>query len=155
MNTIKETVLMVCIILIAVELICKIVPDNNMLTFVKGLVFVMLFISIISSITNLDLSLNVSKEGIDISDNELYQYVEEQYEDSAVTQTREYIEELLYSIDIEYKEIEIFTDKNEDSSILIEKVRVELVYKSDKDRAKALLEGALGEDVKIEVKISG
>lgn len=155
MNTIKETVLMVCIILIAVELICKIVPDNNMLTFVKGLVFVMLFISIISSITNLDLSLNVSKEGIDISDNELYQYVEEQYEDSAVTQTREYIEELLYSIDIEYKEIKIFTDKNEDSSILIEKVRVELVYKSDKDRAKALLEGALGEDVKIEVKISG
>lgn len=153
MNDIKAAVLTICIVLVGTELISRFAPKDKMVTFVRSLIVTILLISAVMSLRGIDLDLGIS---IDESGNEeLNSYAQEQVDTAVKQQTGQYIEGLLQTIQIESKEILVFTDINDEGSILIEKVSVNVQYESDKDRALALLKNTVGSEFDVEVTANG
>ncbi|WP_099203811.1 hypothetical protein [Scatolibacter rhodanostii] len=154
MNEIKGTILTVCVMLVATELISKIVPQNKMMGFVRSLMVTVILISVVSTWAGKDFELATLAE--DYSQNEeLEEYVNGQYESAAQQEISQYITGLLQTIQIESEKIEIFTDITADGSILIEKVSVTTRYASDKERARALLQNTVGNEFEVEVTANG
>jgi|GEM_PF-1448113 len=155
MSGIKETVTTVCITIIVTELIYKFCPQNSMVKFIKALIFVLIFASIISVITKTNFDFYVSNSVINIQGTQLSEYINGKYVEAANMEVAASVEKLLKTVDINAKKIEVFTDIAEDSSILLSRVVVEVKYETEGDRAKALLENALGDDTRVEVRIDG
>lgn len=154
MNEIKGTVITICATVVVTEIICKLIPKNKMIIFVRSLLITTVFISGIYGLIHQDIDFNFFSEQ-NVANEELTEYVEEQYQNAVQTDARQYIRGLLEKIQIEPKEIEVFTDINEDGSILIEKVSVTTSYESDRERAFALLKNTMGDEFDVEVKADG
>ena len=71
MNTLKATVLTVCIFLVAAEIIARFCPKNEMINFIRGLISVLLLISAVSSLFHLDINWNVAIDQAQEQQNEL------------------------------------------------------------------------------------
>ena len=155
MNTLKATVLTVCIFLVAAEIIARFCPKNEMINFIRGLISVLLLISAVSSLFHLDINWNVAIDQAQEQQNELSGYVEEQMEDSAQRELEKSIRGLLATIDLKPEKIEIFTDITDESSIVLTKVSATFFYESDAQRADADLPTVLGEQSEVEVKADG
>ena len=156
MNTLKATVLTVCIFLVAAEIIARFCPKNENDQFYTG--------PDLSSSSDfcrqfpffhLDIHWNVAIDQAQEQQNELSGYVEEQMEDSAQRELEKSIRGLLATIDLKPEKIEIFTDITDESSIVLTKVSATFFYESDAQRADALLQNVLGEETEVEVKIDG
>ncbi len=59
---------------------------------------------------------------------------------------------LLAAAGLQAKEIRVKTDRNAQGSIVMTEVAVRFVYPSEAERARALLSGVLGEEVRITVE---
>ena len=75
MNTLKATVLTVCIFLVAAEIIARFCPKNEMINFIRGLISVLLLISAVSSLFHLDINWIVSLVKAQVQQYELSGYV--------------------------------------------------------------------------------
>lgn len=155
MNTVVESVLTVCVVLISTELLRKFCPENQMVSFVGGLIALSLLLSAVGALLSLDVDVSLSGTKVQTQQEELTSYVEEQYDQAVQQDAQEYVEGLLASVGIEAKEIHIFTDRNEDGSIVLTEVTAVFAYPSEKERAKVLLQNVLGEDVRVTVETGG
>lgn len=155
MNTIQETALTVCVVLIGTELFARLVPKNSMLNYVRGLIFVILFLSAASAVSGLDFSLPPAGALTAEGNGELAEYLSHSYEDTVKTETRAYITGLLQTIEVTPKEIRIYTERNEEESISIKKITVITAYETDSARSKALLKNVVGKETVVEVKQDG
>ena len=86
---------------------------------------------------------------------ELASYVEEQVEQAAVEDLEAYVQGLLGTVGLQAKEIQVFTDRNEDGSIVLTEVAAAFQYSSQEEQARALLQNVLGEDVVVSVTVEG
>ncbi len=154
MKEIQASVLTVCVLLVAVEVISRIAPPNKMIGFVRSLIITLLLVSAVSTWAGSDFQIDFADTSAAEND-ELQEYVNEQYENTVQEQMADYIAGLLETIQIENNKIEVFTDINESGSILIEKVRVVIRYENDRERAAALLKNTLGDELKVEVTANG
>lgn len=155
MNTLKATVLTICIFLVAAEVVARFCPKNEMINFIRGLISVLLLISAVTSLFHLDIHWNVAMDQAQEQQNELSGYIEDQVEDSAQRELEKSIRGLLATIDLKPEKIEIFTDITDVSSIVLTKVSATFFYESDARRADALLQNVLGEETEVEVKTDG
>ena len=86
---------------------------------------------------------------------ELVSYVEEQYDQAVQQDAKEYIQGLLAAGNVDAKEIRVSTDRNEENSIVLTEVAVWCSYPSQEERARALLQNTLGEEVQVTVRTGG
>lgn len=155
MNPVLESVVTICVILIATEVIGRFCPKNAMLQFVRALVAVVLLVSAAASLFSADLDLSLSQNRAESAQEELSGYLEEQYGKAASEEAKQSLEGLFAVAGLKAEKIEIFTDINEESSIVLTKVSAVFAYESDAQRAKALLQNTLGDEIEIEVKTDG
>lgn len=155
MNSVMESTSTVCVVLVAVEIVSQLCPKNGMVRFVKGFVSLVLLASVATSLLSLDWDLESPKNKSDAIQEELSGYVQEQCGQAAEREIKRSIEGLLAVAGLEAEQIEIFTDIDGDSRIVLTKISAVFLYESDAQRARALLENTLGEEIDIEVKING
>ena len=84
--------------------------------------------------------------------DQLSSYVEERYEEAAQQDGESYVQGLLAAAGLQAKEIRVKTDRNAQGSIVMTEVAVRFVYPSEAERARALLSGVLGDEVRITVE---
>lgn len=155
MNRVLESVLTVCVVLITTELLRKFCPENHMVRFVGSLVALSLLISAVTALLSLDIDVSLSEVRVENQQEELVSYVEEQYEQAVEQDAKDYVKGLLASAGLEAKEILVLTDRNEEGSIVLTEVTAVFTYPSDQERAKALLQNVLGEEVRVTVESDG
>lgn len=155
MNAIKESVLTLCIVLIAVEVLSRFIPKNDMTNFVRALISLLLIVSAVATVWGQELNFDFATGEGSTGDTQLNTYIGDKYEQAAQADTQAYIGGLLETIQIKSEKIQVFTDINADSSILIEKISIDVQYEVDKERAEALLKNVIGDEIEVEVKISG
>lgn len=154
MNEVKSTVLTICVVLIAAEIIARLVPKNRMIGFVRSLIITLLLLSVLKPFVSAEIDLGTLGEET-APNTELTDYVNESYEGAVQQEMSSYIAGLLQTIQVETKEIRVLTDIKDEASISIEKIEVTTRYESDRERAKALLESTVGKDLEVEVKSDG
>lgn len=149
------TVLAVCAALIAAELIARLCPENSTVQFVGGLVALILLVSAVANLLNMDVDLSFSGTQMARQEEKLTSYVEERLEDAAQSDGEAYVEGLLAVAGLQAEKIQVLTDRNDDGSIVLTEVAVLFYYPSDGERAQMLLENALGEEVTVTVETEG
>lgn len=154
MNGISQTVFTVCVVLVATELLCKLVAENHALKFVRGLVVVMLLLSALSSVGGME-SESFSRQIQPPENSELTNYLEECYQETVTAETRTYLEKILNTIDIDPLSVEVVTAGSQEEGITVEEVLVTVAYTVDQSRAEAVLKNLLGEFVDLEVITHG
>lgn len=103
MNGLKETVLAVCIIIVATEVICRLCPKNSMVGFVRALIITVLLASAVVSMTRMEFTFSL-EDGIQTeAGEELTDYLDEEYENAAAAEMQGYVSGLMSTIDIETK----------------------------------------------------
>ena len=142
MNQVMESVLTVCVALVAAELLRRFCPEDQMVRFVSGLVALGLLLSLVGVATGLELE-------------ELSSYLEEQYQQAAQQDGEAYVQSLLAAAGLQAKEIQVSTDRNQDGSIVLTEVAAVFTYPVEGERASALLRNALGEGVRVMVETGG
>lgn len=152
MNTVMESVLTVCVVLISTELLRKFCPENHMVRFVGSLVALSVLISTVGTLLSVDVDFSLAGEQAQNQQEELASYVEEQYEQAAQQDWEEYIKGLLATAGIEAKEIRVLTDRNEEGSIVLTEVTAVFQYSTEEERARALLQNVLGEGIRVTVE---
>lgn len=155
MDAVMESAGTFCGVLIAVELIVRLCPKNKMLGFVRALTVLVLLASLAGTLAGISWRLPGAGEGEDWRNPELDQYVEDQYRQAAQEQGEEYLRGLLAAAGLEAKKITVHINIMDDSRIVFTKAELSFRYESDAQRARALLLGALGGDVVIEVTADG
>lgn len=155
MNTVMESVLTICGTLIGTELLKRFCPKDQMVNFVGGLIGLSLLISGVGAVLSLDIDISPSEIQVQRQQEELTSYVDEQYSQAAQQDARQYVDGLLAAAGIEAKEILIFTDRNEDGSIVLTEVAVTLDSPSQEERGTVLLQNVLGEEIHVTVKSGG
>lgn len=155
MNKVLESILTVCVVLITTELLRKFCPENHMVRFVGSLMALSLLLSAVSTLLSLDIDVSLSGVRVENQQEELTSYVEEQYEQAAQQDAKDYIKGLFASAGLEAKEILVLTDRNEEGSIVLTEVTAVFTYPSDQERARVLLQNVLGEEVRVTVESSG
>ena len=140
MKPVLQSVLTLCTVLIATELLRKFCPEDRMTRFVGSLAALCLLISAVET---------------ENRQEELTSYVEEQVEEAARQDAQTYVKGLLAAAGLEAKEILVLTDRNEDGSIVLTEVAAAFAYPSEEERAEALLRNVLGEQVRVTVKTGG
>ena len=155
MSGFLETVLAVCAALIAAELIGRLCPENSTVQFVGGLVALILLVSAVANLLNLDVDLSFSGTQMARQEEKLTSYVEERLEDAAQSDGEAYVEGLLAVAGLQAEKIQVLTDRNDDGSIVLTEVAVLFYYPSDGERAQVLLENALGGEVTVTVETEG
>jgi hypothetical protein len=155
MNTVLKSVLTLCTVLIATELVRKFCPEDRMTRFVGSLVALSLLISAVGTVLSLDVEFSLSGVEVEKQQEELSSYVEEQVEQAAQQDVQAYVEGLLATAGLEAKEILVLTDRNEEGSIVLTEVAAAFTYPSEGERAEVLLRNVLGEEVRVTVKTDG
>ncbi len=140
-----------CALLLAVELIAHLAPKNKMLGFTRGLAVLVLLASSIASFAGANWDWPDLAQPGAWENQELESYMEDQYQAAAEEHCRQYLQGLLAAGGIEAKKILPQININEDGSIVFTGVALQFHYESDAQRARALLAGALGQEVEIEV----
>lgn len=153
MSAISASIFTVCVVLVAIELLCRFVSKSNVLQFIRGLITAMLLISLVAAFMGLDF--DFSALGADeIQENEeLSAYLDDAYQQTVQNETASYIDGLLATIEINAKEIDVFTDNDDDGSIIIEKIQIAVQDDTDRTRANALLKNVLDEGTDVEVYV--
>ena len=149
MNAVMESILTVCLVLIVTEMLQKFCPEDQMTRFVGSLAVLAVILSAVGSFLSLDVELPISQGPSLRQQEELASYVEEQVEQAAVEDLEAYVQGLLA------KEIQVFTDRKEDGSIVLTEVAAAFQYPSQEEQARALLQNVLGEDVAVSVTVEG
>ena len=155
MNTVLKSVLTLCTVLIATELVRKFCPEDRMTRFVGSLVALSLLISAVGTVLSLDVEFSLTGVEVEKQQEELSSYVEEQVEQAAQQDVQTYVEGLLATAGLEAKEILVLTDRNEKGSIVLTEVAAAFTYPSEGERAEVLLRNVLGEEVRVTVKTDG
>ena len=155
MNTVLKSVLTLCTVLIATELVRKFCPEDRMTRFVGSIVALSLLISAVGTVLSLDVEFSLSGVEVEKQQEELSSYVEEQVEQAAQQDVQTYVEGLLATAGLEAKEILVLTDRNEEGSIVLTEVAAAFTYPSEGERAEVLLRNVLGEEVRVTVKTDG
>jgi len=154
MNGIQETVMTICVLLIGTEILCKLIPENDMIKFVRGLVVLILLISSVSRISHAEFNLSLY-EGETEENAELSEYISETYQEAIQTETENYIKGLLAAAEVESEQVDVFLNMEGEGQLEIEKITVLVKYEVDKNRTVSVLKNVLGEDILTEVKSGG
>ena len=144
MNQVMESVLTVCVALVAAELLRRFCPEDQMVRFVSGLVALGLLLSLVGAATGLELDLPLSAAQGQRQQEELSSYLEEQYQQAAQQDGEAYVQSLLAAAGLQAKEIQVSTDRNQDGSIVLTEVAAVFTYPVEGERASALLRNVLG-----------
>lgn len=155
MNSVMETLIAACVVLGSAELVEKLCSESTMVKFVRGLLALVLLLSIISGIASLDWDFSLANGKTDGAREELSAYLEEQVDSLFEKREEEYLRGLLAAAGIETEKIQLDTDIAEDGSIVLRKVSLLFAYESDAERARALLRSTMGEETEVEVQIDG
>lgn len=155
MNHLMETLLMVCTVLIAGELLQKLCPEDKMVRFVGSVVALGLLISAVGAALDLDLDFSLTQASVKSQQDELNSYLEEEYQTAASQDGEDYVRGLLAAAGLQPEEIRVLTDRNEDGSIVLTEAAAVFAYPSESERAKVLLESVLGEEVRVTVETAG
>ena len=153
MNHVMETLLMVCTVLIAGELLQKLCPEDKMVRFVGNVVALGLLISAVGAALDLDLDFSLTQASVESQQDELNSYLEEEYQTAASRDGEDYVMGLLAAAGLQPEEIRVLTDRN--GSIVLTEAAAVFTYPSESERAKVLLENVLGEEVRVTVETAG
>lgn len=152
MNAFLQTIVALCAALLASELLQRLCPEDAAVRFAGGLAALFLLLSAAASLFSLDWDLELSAAPIQRQQDQLSSYVEERYEEAAQQDGESYVQGLLAAAGLQAKEIRVKTDRNAQGSIVMTEVAVRFVYPSEAERARALLSGVLGDEVRITVE---
>lgn len=146
---------MVCGVLVAVELIARLCPKDKMLRFVKGLTALVLILSLAASLFHVSWDWGAPNREDGWRNQELEEYVQEQYRSAAVGEAERYLRGLLAAAGMEAEEITVELDMDGQEQIILSKAAFRFAHESDAQRARALLASALGSGTAIEVTADG
>ena len=150
---ISETLLTVCVVLAASEIVCRLITNNSALKFLRGLIVILMLCSMLLSFRDINMEdWGYDKELITEND-ELSEYLNGSYQDSVQKESSAYITGLLKTVEIIPKNIEVFTDNADDGSIRIDKIQIAVKNDSDKARAAVLLGNIKEEGTDVEVYV--
>lgn len=155
MSEIWESLLSVCVVLAAAEVIGKLCGENSMVNLVRSLIALALAVSILSGLFSLDLDFTQPRRKTEEKQEELSQYVGDQLEEAARQETENWLQGLLAAAGMKAEKIRAEIDIGEDSSIVLKKVSALFVYESDAERARALFQTTLGDGTEVEVQTDG
>lgn len=155
MSRVLESVLTVCVVLIATELLRRFCPEDRMVRFVGSLVALGLLVSMVGAVLRLEVDLSLPAAQAQRQQEELSSYVEEQYQQAARQDGEDYIRGLLAAAGLQAKEIRVLTDRTSDGSIVLTEVAAAFTYPSEGERARALLRNVLGQQVRVVVETAG
>lgn len=147
--------LSVCAVLLSVELLGRLCPKNDMVRFTRSLAVLALLVSVVAGVFSLDWDFSGPARDPEQAGEELSGYVEESLRAAAEGEMESYLRGLLGAAGLEAEKIRLSTDIGEDGSIVLTKVTVLFSYRSDGERAQALLRNALGEEIQMEVQTDG
>ncbi len=155
MEGLAESAATVCGVLVVSELIAKLCPQNKALGFAKALVGLTLLVSVFLAALGARWEWpELLNEGA-AQNRELEDYLGGQYDTAAQEQAARYIAGLLGAAGLEAEKIWVETDIADQSGIVLTKAGASFRFESEAQRARALLRGALGEEMKIEVTADG
>jgi len=142
-----------CTVLVATELISRLCPKDKLVSFVRALVALVLTVSLCAALFSADW--DWPSELTEVEQNqELADYMEDQYTAAAREEVEGYLGGLLASAGIEAKKIRADIHITEDNSISCTKVSLTFGFDSDARRAEALLANVL-DGVPLEVTVDG
>lgn len=142
-----------CGVLIASGLLSRLCPGDKLLSFVRGLVALVLTASLCASLISADW--NWPPDVAEVGGNrELEEYMEDRYTAAARQEMESYIEGLLAAAGIEAKKIRADIHITEENSISCTKASLTFAFDSEAKRARALLERVL-EGIPLEVTVDG
>ena len=152
MENVKEIAVTIVILVAATEFICRLCPKTNMVIFIRGLIIASVLVSGISSFK--DFGNETGKADINYyeGNTELSEFIDDKYLQEIRGAAGDYVSSVLKAAQIEYEEIDITTDKNEDGCIEIEKIEVKTTYEQDRERALAALRNTIDEEIALEVR---
>lgn len=155
MSGVLATVGALCVLLVAVEAAASLCGDSPMVGFVRGLVVTAALLSGLLSLVSSGWGLELSLAPAQDAGEELVSYVEDQALQAAQEELTSYLEQLLAAAGLEAEKIQAAADIGEDGSIVCTGVSAWFRYPSDGERAWVLLQGVLGEEIRIEVMTDG
>lgn len=155
MNRLMETLLMVCTVLIAGELLQRLCPKDKMVQFAGSVVALGLLISAVGAALQLNLDISLSHAPVESQQEELNSYLEEEYRAAANQDGESYVRGLLAAAGLRPEEIRVLTDRKEDGSIVLTEAAAVFAYPSESERARVLLENVMGEEVRVTVETAG
>ena len=155
MSQLAQNAASLCTLLLALTLITRLAPKNKMLAFTHSLAILVLLASAALSLTNHPWTLPSPSYPNSHQNQDLQSFVQDQYHSAAQDQCRQYLQGLLAAAGLQAKKILPRVNINEDDSIVFTGASLWFQYESDAQRARALLAGALGQEVEIEVMWDG
>ncbi len=155
MSGVKETVLSVCSLWIVIELLVGICPKDDLVRLLRSVICLLLIFSLCLSLFSADWSFSFSFEAAESRQEELTEYVKDRAQEAVQQEEAAYLEGLLAAAGLRAKKIQVFTDIQEDSGIVLTKVSVLFEYGSQVQRGRELLKGVLGEETEVEVTGDG
>lgn len=141
----------VCGVVILIEVAACFCGENEMLRFLRGLSILLLLLSLGFSAVRADWDLSLPQAEAAARGEELQSYVTDQIKLSAGEETAAYLKGLLAAAGLQAEKIEPHTSILEDGSIVCDKVGLLFRYQSDRERAAALLQNVLGDEIEVEV----
>lgn len=150
MKEILESAGAFCIVVVSIELISRVCSEDGTLRFVRSLVITVLLASVLRGFFFADWKLDWGEK--EEGETGLSQYIWEEYGTAAEDSTVEFLSGLLESAGVRAEKIQVFTDIEEESGIVLTKVTANFAYDSDARRGLSVLQGALGHEVEVEVQ---
>ena len=155
MEELLEHTGIVCAVILGVELIAQLCPKNKMLGFTQALVVLVLLVSALAQVFSLRWEASFGELQGNWENQELQNYVNGQYTAAAQEEAERYLRGLLGAAGMQAKKILVEVDIDGDSRIVLTKTQAWFQFESEAQRARALLQNALGPDVLIEVTTDG
>jgi len=155
MKSVLQDMAVICMVLAATELVGWLCSKNAMVNFVRALAVLVLLVSAVTPLFSVEWDFSQPMRKTEQAGEELSGFIQEQTAGAVEAETKNYLQGLLAAVGMKAEKIEVFTDIGEDNSIVLTKVSAVFAYESDSQRARALLENTLGDDIEVEVQTDG
>ncbi len=155
MGSLLEGLPVLCLVLIATEVMARLCPQEKTVGFVQGLVAVTLLCSAVAALFSASWDFSLPQAQAEGAQAGLVEYINGQYQSATEAELEKYLRGLLGAAGLQAKKIEVEVDITGDSRIVLAKVNAAFTYPVEQERAAALLRGVLGDTVEIEVTADG
>lgn len=144
-----------CTALIALGALGQLVPQDRMVQFVQALIILTLLASGAASVLHARWDFELPDPGGQAAVGELESFLNSQYESATEEEAVRAIKGLLAAAGLEAKKIDVLIYSLDETGIVLAKVDAAFRYPAEGERARALLQNVLGEDVVVEVTADG
>ena len=148
-NDVYSSLIKLCQTFLTAEILCSLFPKEKSLKWCLNIVTVYIFVSLIINIGNINFDFEINKKSVTAE----YE-TETLYLSETEKILKKKIENSLSSVYVEYENIEPVLSIAENGEVKLSKIRIELKYKSDRERARAVIKTLINTPYNYEIEVT-